>query len=389
MTTTQATMLVAGRELREAFRRKSIWIVIAIIFVGSTVGMILPGALDSGTNRYDVAVVTDGQAALVTSFESALEASRHALDADLRFVDVETAERARSLVDDRKVDVAVVAGNRPEVIVRSGENATLVAFVRQALASTALQRNLAGAGLSPGQIANVLRISPPRVSQVAAGESDRRSSAAILSLVLYLLLLMLMIQAANGVAIEKANRISEVLLAVVRPSSLLFGKVIGVGIVGLASLLAGAVPVVVKVAVGGDLPAGLGPAVAASAAWLVLGLVLFLTIAGALGALVERQEETGTAVAPLSLLIVATYILAQSAADQGLGRFLSIFPLTSPIVMPTRIALGDASALDIVASLVLGVATVFVVVRVGAAIYRRGIVHTGRRLRLAEALRSP
>jgi hypothetical protein len=57
--------------------------------------------------------------------------------------------------------------------------------------------------------------------------------------------------------------------------------------------------------------------------------------------------------------------------------------------MPVRIALGDATALDIVASLVVLIATVFVVIRFGAALYRRGIVHTGRRLRLSEALRSP
>ena len=55
-----------------------------------------------------------------------------------------------------------------------------------------------------------------------------------MSIVLYLLLFMLMIQVANGTAIEKANRISEVLLAIVRPGALLFGKVIGVGIIGLA-----------------------------------------------------------------------------------------------------------------------------------------------------------
>src|SRR5262249_18507208 len=127
MTTTRATMLVAGRELREAFRRKSLWIVIGIIFVGSTVGMILPDVLDSGTSRYDVAVVTQGDQSEIASFESALVASRHALDAELRFREVADPARARSLVDDDKVDVAVVAGTPPTVITRADENTTLVA----------------------------------------------------------------------------------------------------------------------------------------------------------------------------------------------------------------------------------------------------------------------
>jgi ABC-2 type transport system permease protein len=65
---------------------------------------------------------------------------------------------------------------------------------------------------------------------------------------------------------------------------------------------------------------------------------------------------------------------------------LAIFPLTSPVVMPARIALGDASGAEMVASLVIGILSVFLVLRIGAAVYRRGIVHTGRRMRLREAL---
>jgi len=220
-----------------------------------------------------------------------------------------------------------------------------------------------------------------------ADQGERQGAAFVLSLVVYVVLLLLMSQAATGVAIEKANRISEVLLSVVKPTALLFGKVIGVAIVGLVGMLAAALPVVVKAAAGGDLPAGLGPALPAAVVWFVLGLAVYLTIAGSLGALVERQEEAGSVIAPLSLLLVATYVFAQSAPDSGAQTFLAIFPLTSPIVMPAQIALGDASAGVIVASLVVGVATVALVVRLGGAVYQRGIVHTGRRLRLGEALR--
>jgi ABC-2 type transport system permease protein len=206
---------------------------------------------------------------------------------------------------------------------------------------------------------------------------------------------MLMIQAATGVAIEKANRISEVLLAVVKPGALLFGKIIGVGLVGVVSLAVAAIPIVVTAALGGDLPTGLGPAIAGGAPWFVLGIALYLTIAGSLGALVERQEEAGSVLAPLSLLLVATYIVAQTFAStpelagSAAATVLAIFPLTSPIVMPMQIALGEASVGESVASLVVLVVSLAVAVRLGAALYRRGIVHTGRRLRLREALRSP
>lgn len=291
MTSVQATALVAGRELKESFRRRTLWIVFAILFAGSSAAMILPEVLDRGTTHDDVAVVSVPGASKPVGFESALRATQAGLDAKVRFTPVTGAARARQLVDDGKADVAVVTGQHPRVIVKSGKNGTLVAFVRQALDADALKRNLGTAGLSSAAIDNALRLPRARMQEVAVDDSDRGAAAAILSLVLYLVLLMLMIQAANGVAIEKANRISEVLLAVVRPGPLLFGKVIGVGVVGLAGLVVGAIPVIVKAVAGGDLPAGLGPAIAGGAAWIILGLALYLTIAGALGALVERQEE--------------------------------------------------------------------------------------------------
>jgi ABC-2 type transport system permease protein len=311
-----------------------------------------------------------------------------ALDAAVRFTGVDTVARARRLVDGGDADVALRPSDPPLLVVRSGEDDALVTIVRQSLATVALQSRLQSAGLSTDAVGSVLRAPPPRVETVANDQSDRRAAAAILSLILYLILLLLMMQAASGVAIEKANRVSEVLLAVVRPGALFFGKVIGVTVVGLAGLAAGAIPVLVKVAVGGDLPAGLGPAIAGGFAWIVLGLVLYLTTAGALGALVERQEEAGTAVAPLSLLLVGTYVLSLSAADRSFGGVLAVFPLTSPIVMPARIALGAASAPEILASIVLLGASVVIAVRLGAVIYRRGIVSTGRRLRLGEVFRS-
>jgi ABC-2 type transport system permease protein len=384
----EATRLVAARELRESFRRKSLWIVLAVLFIGSSVAMILPEVLDSGSTRYDVAVVPGADTAASTGFRSDLSAGAATLDAHVRFRTVSDRSLARTLVDQGKVDIAVVDGGQPTVIVRAGENDTLLALVRQSLATQELARQLASAGLDQATIDRVLTTPNARVEEVAADESDRKASAAILSLVLYLVLLLLMIQAANGVAIEKANRISEVLLAVVKPTALFFGKVVGVGLVGLAGLAAGAIPVVVKAVAGGDLPAGLGAAILGGFPWMLLGLVLYLTTAGALGALVERQEEAGAVLTPLSLLLIGTYVLAQSSAGNDFGAVLAIFPFTSPIVMPARIALGDASTAEIVASLLVGIATVLFVVRLGSAIYRRGIVHTGRRLRLDEVLRT-
>jgi ABC-2 type transport system permease protein len=284
------------------------------------------------------------------------------------------------------VDVAVVAGDQPTVIAKQDRADSFVATAQQVVGVQALVARLEAEGLSQTEVTQALDQSGARVVRLDQDESSRQGSAAIVSTVLYIVLLMLMIGVANGTAIEKANRISEVLLAIVRPGPLLFGKVIGVGIVGVLTLAVGLVPPLIRLAAGGGLPAGLGAAMLAGGPWFLMGLALYLTTAGALGALVERQEEAGSVVAPLTALLIGSFLVAQSASDSALGRVLAIFPFTSPMVMPSRIATGAASGAEMVVSLAVGVATVVLAVRIGARIYARAIVHTGRRLKVREAL---
>ena len=75
VTTHAATGLVVSRELHEAFRRRSLWIIFAVLFAGSCAAMVLPDLLGGGKSRYDVAVVSrHGREA--TAFEDASDADR-------------------------------------------------------------------------------------------------------------------------------------------------------------------------------------------------------------------------------------------------------------------------------------------------------------------------
>jgi ABC-2 type transport system permease protein len=374
---------VVGRELREATRRRTFWIVVALAMVVATVGVVLPEIVGGDRDSYTVATVEGSD-----QLDAALRSAAATLDVDLELDQVASIADGRQLVEDEDVDVVVVGGDDPEVIARAGESDRMVGAAQQVVATQALAGRMVDAGLSPDQAGEVLDRPSVPVDRLNADQESRRGSAVIVSIAVYLLLLMLTIQVANGTAIEKANRISEVLLAIVRPGALLFGKVIGVGVIGILTLLAGLLPVLIKFGLGGSLPAGLPAAIGGGAAWFVLGVALYLTMAGALGALVERQEEAGTAMAPLTMVLVASYLVGQAAADTTVGQVLAIFPLSSPLVMPPRIATGAASSAEMAVSLVLLVATLVLVGRVVATVYRRAIVRTGRRLRVREALRA-
>jgi ABC-2 type transport system permease protein len=381
MTRDRGLLLVASRELTEAFRRKTFWIVLGLLVAASTAAVVLPAAIDGGRTTYDVAVV-GGSDALTEQLDAVAES----LDVDLDLTEADDAREANGLVADEDVHVAIVVGEAPSVIAREGEAESFVAAAQQVVGVQALVQQLEDAGLTAAEVRDALEASQAKVVQLDDEDSSRRGSAAIVAIVLYLLLLMLMVQVANGTAIEKANRISEVLLAIVRPSALLFGKVLGVSVVGLLTLAGALVPPLVRLAVGGDLPDGLGAAIVGGAPWFLLGLVLYLTMAGALGALVERQEEAGSVVTPLTVVLIGSFLVAQTGSDTPLGQVLAIVPFTSPMVMPSRIAVGAASGVELVVSLGLGVITVLLALRIGSRIYARAIVRTGRRLKLREVL---
>lgn len=373
--------LVAGREIREALRRRTFWIIVGVLLAGSTAAVVLPEVIGGGRTSYEVVVV-----GATPQLDRQLRQLGEQLDADVVLTRATSAAEANRLVADEEVDVAVVAGDQPAVIARQGQADAFVATAQQVVGIGALAARLEAAGLDQEQVAAALRESTARVVRLDEDAASRQGTAALVAAGLYLLLILQMMAVANGTAIEKANRISEVLLAIVRPGALLFGKVLGVAVVGLATTVLALLPVVVRALAGGGLPAGLGDALIGGSPWFLLGVVLYLTVAGALGALVERQEEAGSVVMPLTLLLVVGLLVGQSAAASPLGRILAIIPFTSPMVMPSRLALGEATPSEVVLSLLLGVGAVLLTLRVGAGVYARAIVRTGRRLKLRDVL---
>ena len=79
MTTARSLGLVAGRELREAMRRRTFWIVVAVSLVGSAAAMVIPELIDDDSDRYEV-VVVDGSPTLEAVLEAAADNQDVALD---------------------------------------------------------------------------------------------------------------------------------------------------------------------------------------------------------------------------------------------------------------------------------------------------------------------
>ncbi|MGP8321320.1 MAG: ABC transporter permease [Methanosarcinaceae archaeon] len=193
----------------------------------------------------------------------------------------------------------------------------------------------------------------------------------------------------RGVAEEKENRVIEVLLSSVTPIELLTGKIIGLGTVGL-------VQITIWLSVGTigsiyALPILIKPSLLLLAmVYFVLGFLLYASIMAGVGAisgsLQESQQFTGifTFMAILPLMFMQILITKPNGI---VSMTLSMFPLTSPIAMMGRIAATDVPLYQILASILILVASVFFVIVLSARLFRTALLMYGKRPKISEIIR--
>ena len=266
----------------------------------------------------------------------------------------------------------------------------------------------------------------------AAGEEKASSTelvAAIgyvLGFVIYFLIFASGNMVMSGVMEEKSTRIVEVLLSSVRSVDLMFGKILGVGAVmviqlllwGVLTLFFSSVAVQFLPSVGASgmanmLPVGqangvlgdmqsmltvargsfgainLGAVLLSFLLFALLGYLLYAAIFAAVGSAVEDQNDTGQLMLPITvplLIALLGLIMVVKSPDGSVGFWLSIIPLTSPVIMPVRVAAG-APLWEVLLSALFLVVTMVVVLWLAARIYRQGILRFGRKHSWKEMLK--
>jgi ABC-2 type transport system permease protein len=251
--------------------------------------------------------------------------------------------------------------------------------------------------VSPGEIQAALAPPTLPVRSLEPVDQDARSKRTIATVAVFILygqLIGYCFAVATGVVEEKSTRVVEVLLAAVRPVQLLAGKVLGIGLVGLFQLtIIGAVGLTVATVSGAiTLPPDIAGTIGWVLLWFLLGYAFYSSMFAVAGAIVSRQEELQNTATPLNLLLVASFFVAFSTSisgtDSTLAKVSTFLPPVAPLIMPTRIAGGDAAPWEIVASLAIMVVTTVAVVLLAARLYEGAILRTGARVKLGDAWRS-
>lgn len=384
------TREVARREFSVRLRSKSFWIGL-VASCSAIVALVVVPTLFDDDNSFSVAL--SGQQA--RSLEAPLGAVAHEAGLDLEIHRVEDPAAVRSKVREGTYDLAVVDGTG--LLTHGTGDPALVAATQSARGALTTRDRLSEAGLTHDQIEGALSVAPLPVESVGgddAADHTRQGIAIALMLSLLLLLMTSAVGVAVGVVEEKGSRIVEILLSVVRPRQLLGGKLVAYGLLGLLQLVAfTASGLVAARAVGltDDLPTGSATIALSAGAGYLLGFLFFASLAAALGSLVSRQEEVNAALAPMTALMVGTYLgafLAMQESESTLARVLSVLPPFSSMVMPVRASTEDVPAWELATAIGLMLVVVAVMLAAGSRVYERSVLRMGTRVRLAEAWRT-
>ncbi|NLT05264.1 MAG: ABC transporter permease [Solirubrobacterales bacterium] len=383
------TRTVARRELAERLRQRAFKLSTAAIVGVVAAIAILAGVLggDGGAQRYTLAV--DGAEA--TAIAAAAERTQEAFDIELDVSRADGPAAARAGVADGDYDAALtrtgltVEDDPPDELVQA-----LAAATDRVRAAAALR----GAGLSAAEARSALDPDPLRVTTLEPGDDEGGSYgiALVASILLYGQLIVVGLAVAQGVVEEKASRVVEILLSTIPARPLLTGKVIGIGILGIGQLLlAGVVGLAAGAASGAlSLDGSAVGALAVALLWFTFGYGVYASLYAIAGVVVSRQEDLSASSTPLTLLLVAAYLVvfpALDAPDSTLATVASLVPFSSPIVMPALVALGEASAVEIALSLAILVASTAVLLVVAGRIYERLVLRMGSPVRFSEAFR--
>jgi hypothetical protein len=124
--------------------------------------------------------------------------------------------------------------------------------------------------------------------------------------------------------------------------------------------------------------------------WFVLGYALYATVYGALGSLGSRVEDAQAVAGPVMVVMVLAYFASFATIGQPgsvFARAISYFPLTAPMAMPGRIAMGAAAWWEPVAAAALTLAAIAGLVQLAGRVYTRAILHSGPALSLRDIWR--
>ena len=316
-----------------------------------------------------------------------------------------------------------VAGVRARVLEFTGDRAARAAVASGAVDGALIGQTLVVDEVAPAQLVQVVQLAVAaerqdaildryqvtpedrgllqggpqlEVESLQPGDPNRSQNEAIAFVGMILLYGQLFgygVWVASGVLEEKSSRVVEILLASMPARQLMAGKIVGIGLLGLAQLVfIGGFAISLALVTGAiDLPGSAASIALLDIGYFVLAFAFYASLFAVAGALVSRMEELQNVLVPVNLVIIVSFFISISALgnpDSTLVQVASILPTSTALAMPVRIVLDVASWWEVVLSVGLSIGSTLLLIPLAGRAYAGAVLRTGGRVKLREAWRA-
>jgi len=321
-------------------------------------------------------------------------------DYEVKLTDKSTEEAKQEVIDD-KAKFFIEANHNLTEVTEYSKIGFSDASIREVQSIDAIVKNLrqsdllAEQNLAPSAIAKVLN---PDVKINLETVNKNGAASVIYTFVLIYALYMAITfygsHVMNSVVTEKTSRAMEVLATSVKPNALLFGKIISTSLAGLIQIAAIIIEAFICVKISStnnpDFPVNQiisnipTQILIYMLIFFLLGFLIYSFLYGAFASTVSKIDELSSAIMPVQIIIVFTFIATMSAinsgnADTPFNVFLSYFPFTAPMMMFTRAIISNVSTLEIILSILVLIVSTYFIGWLSARIYRVGILMYGEK----------
>ena len=328
-------------------------------------------------------------------------------DVDITFTTDGDENSAKNSVENKEYTSAVVITSPLEytyIVENLGLYDTTEQNINNILLSHYKTIALQGYGLSMEEIVDFSTITVKSNSLIVGQDQTQNfMHAYILMMVLYITVLVYGQIVAQSVATEKSSRAMELLITSADPKNLIFGKVLGTGFAGLTQMAIILIWGILCVAINKDylidsnmfsMFTGFSASmIIYTIIFFLLGFLLYAFLLGAMGSMASKLEDVGTLTMPVMIFLIIGFVvtisfMSSGNIDSSIVKFLSYFPFTAPMAMFARIAMGTATNIQAVISIVILIISIVGVGYLAVAIYRIGILMYGKPPKFNEIVRA-
>ena len=400
--------------MKEMLKRKSFIVTTIIILLLIVVGFNIPNIVRFFSNDNNGQNV-GGEQLLIVDSQNVFEGTLDALNSmDLGY-QVQTSnekltfEDVKSKIEGEEISEAIIIEKSTEKVNAYQlryivKNIATISSVPEdlinAISTTYTNLQISKLGLTQEQLQSLTPNFEYHIEQTEEQEvSGNVAVIMILSLVLFYAIYFCAYQVSSSITTEKTSKIMETLVTSTSPRTIVMGKTIGIGIVGLVQVCLFVAVALISAKL--FLEPGMIESVLdmskftpylaiITIIYFILGYFAYALLYALTGSTVSKPEDIQSANTPVAILAVIGFYLSYFTMmnpTSNLNVFASMFPISSPFCMPFRIMMGVASVTDVVISLAILVVTILIVANVAIKIYSNAILNYGTKMSLGDMIR--